>query len=67
MASETGKQRSQRIQIDYYRKRGRLHLMRNVCALGGLLGAGIYAAYILAGGGSTHTITGPVAREQPPR
>jgi hypothetical protein len=62
MARETGKQRSQRIQIDYYRHRGRLYLARNVCALAGLVGAGLYAVYVLASGGGSHTITGPVAR-----
>lgn len=61
MARETGKQRSQRIQIDYYRKRTDLHTWRTVCIVVGLLSAGAYAAYVLAGGGGSHTSTGPVA------
>lgn len=63
MARETGKQRSQRIQIDYYRRRGGLQIGRNVCAVVGLVVAGAYAVYVLAASdGSKHVLTGPVAR-----
>ena len=57
---ETGKQRSQRIEIDYYRKRTGLHSWRTICILAGLVGGGAYAAYVLASGGGSHVSTGPV-------
>jgi hypothetical protein len=61
MASETGKQRSQRIQIDYYRRRTGLHQLKSACVIAGLVGAGLYAVYVLAAGGGSHLSTGPVA------
>jgi cytochrome c1 len=61
MARETGKQRSQRIEIDYFRKRTDLQAWRTVCILVGLVGAGLYAAYVLASGGGSQVSTGPVA------
>ncbi len=61
MARETGKQRSQRIQIDYYRHRGGLHYLKFACVIIGLVGAGAYAAYVLVAGGASHTSTGPLA------
>jgi hypothetical protein len=62
MVRQTGKQRSQRIQIDYYRQRGRLDVGRNVCAVVGLVAAGLYAVYVVTAGGSTHVMTGSVAQ-----
>lgn len=62
MARETGKQRSQRIQIDYYRQRGRLYVGRYLCALIGLVAAALYSLYVIAAGGSAQVITGPVAQ-----
>lgn len=62
MARETGKQRSQRIQIDYYRKKGGLHTLRSVCIAVGFFAAAAYAAYVVAAsGGQSHVSTGPVA------
>ncbi len=61
MVRETGKQRSQRIQIDYFRHRGGLHRLRIACIAIGFLFAGAYAAYLLSYGGDAHVITGPVA------
>ncbi len=60
MARETGKQRSQRIQIDYYRKQGGLHQLKIACLIAGLAGAGFYAVYVLAAGSGAHTSTGPL-------
>jgi hypothetical protein len=60
MASETGRQRSQRIEIDYYRRTTGLHTLRKLCGLAGLVGAGGYAFYVLAAGGGSHTSTGPL-------
>ncbi|MFK8115504.1 MAG: cytochrome c3 family protein [Rubripirellula sp.] len=62
MARETGKQRSQRIEIDYYRKKGGLHRLKTACVLAALVGSGVYVAYVLAAGGQTHTSTGPLSR-----
>ena len=62
MARETGKQRSQRIQIDYYRKKGGLQRLKTVCVVAALLGSALYAFYVLAAGGQTHTSTGPLSR-----
>jgi hypothetical protein len=62
MARETGKQRSQRIQIDYYRKKGGLQHLKTVCVLAALIGSALYAFYVLAAGGQTHTSTGPLSR-----
>ncbi len=53
MARETGKQRSQRIEIDSYRKRTDIHVWRTVCILVGLVTAGLYAAYVIASGGGS--------------
>ena len=61
MARETGKQRSQRIQIDYYRHVGGLQHLKYACVLAALLGAGVYAVYVVAAGGGSHTSTGPLA------
>ncbi|MDG2223920.1 MAG: cytochrome c3 family protein [Rubripirellula sp.] len=61
MARETGKQRSQRIEIDSYRKRTDIHVWRTVCILVGLVTAGLYAAYVIASGGGSQVSTGPVA------
>ncbi len=61
MARETGKQRSQRIQIDYYRKQGGLHHLKIACVIAGLAGAGLYAVYVLAAGSGAHTSTGPLS------
>ena len=62
MNQETGKQRSQRIEIDYYRQPTGLTRWRTLCiALGLLLGLG-YAAYALvASPATTQLSTGPVA------
>ena len=60
MARETGKQRSQRIEIDYYRKRTDIHVWRTVCILVGLLGASAYAGYVLMSGDGSQLSTGPV-------
>ncbi|QDT04193.1 Doubled CXXCH motif (Paired_CXXCH_1) [Rubripirellula lacrimiformis] len=62
MARETGKQRSQRIQIDYFRRRGGLQTFRTVCIAIGLVGAGLYAAFVLAWGGGSQVSTGQIAR-----
>jgi Cytochrome c7 and related cytochrome c len=62
MARETGKQRSQRIEIDYYRKKGGLHHLKTVCAIAALVGSAGYAVYVLAAGGQSHTSTGPLSR-----
>ncbi|WP_372719402.1 cytochrome c3 family protein [Novipirellula sp.] len=59
---ETGKQRSQRIQIDYYRRRGGLHRFRTLCIAVGGIAAVLYACFVLAGAaGKSHLSTGPVA------
>ncbi|EMI44351.1 cytochrome c3 family protein [Rhodopirellula sp. SWK7] len=47
MQSPTGKQRSQRIQIDYYRRRTGLDRWRRLCILLSLLFAGTYAIYLV--------------------
>ncbi len=60
MATETGKERSQRIQIDYYRQRTDLHRFRNLCIAIGLFGALGYAGYV-AFAGRGHVSTGPIA------
>ena len=60
MATETGKERSQRIQIDYYRRRTDLHRFRSLCVAIGLFGALAYAAYVALAGRS-HASTGPIA------
>lgn len=61
MVRETGKQRSQRIQIDYYRKPSGLDRWRTGCVVTALLVAGLYAFYVVAAGGRSHTSTGPLA------
>jgi len=61
MAKETGKQRSQRIEIDYYRKPTDLTRLRKICIAAGLIIAGVYAVYVLASGDPRQTSTGPVA------
>ncbi|GAA5511121.1 hypothetical protein [Novipirellula caenicola] len=59
---ETGKQRSQRIQIDYYRRRGGLHRFRTLCIAVGGIAAVLYACYVVAGSANkSHLSTGPVA------
>ena len=60
MATETGKQRSQRIQIDYFRQRTGLHRFRTLCIFLGLVAAAAYAAYAMVAGRS-HLSTGPLA------
>lgn len=62
MARETGKQRSQRIQIDYYRKKGGLYRLKAACIIVALVGSALYAVYVLAAGGQTHISTGPLSR-----
>ena len=62
MARETGKQRSQRIQIDYYRKKGGLQRLKTACVCAALVGSGLYGFYVLVAGGQTHTSTGPLSR-----
>lgn len=61
----TGKQRSQRIQIDYYKQRTGLDRWRTGCVFAGLLAAGVYATYLLvtvsASGGGRHLSTGDLA------
>jgi len=57
---ETGKQRSQRIQIDYFRRETGLDRLKRGCILAGLIGGGLYAIYVLVAGGSPHLSTGPV-------
>ncbi|MCM2374624.1 cytochrome c3 family protein [Aporhodopirellula aestuarii] len=47
MQSPTGKQRSQRIQIDYYKRRTGLDRWRRLCILLSLLFAGTYAIYLV--------------------
>lgn len=61
MTRDTGKQRSQRIQIDYYRRQGGLHHLKIACVIAGLAGAGLYAVYVLAAGGGQHISTGPLS------
>lgn len=61
MATETGKQRSQRIEIDYYRKRTGLHSLRTICIVLGFAIAALYAVYVLAAGSGDQLSTGPVA------
>lgn len=58
---ETGKQRSQRIQIDYYRHRGRIFWWRWACIAAGLAGAVAYAALVISPGGSPHLSTGTLS------
>ncbi len=62
MARETGKQRSQRIEIDYYRKTGGLHRLKIACVIAALFVSATYAVYVLAAGGQSHTSTGPLSR-----
>ena len=62
MARETGKQRSQRIQIDYYRKLGGLHRLKQACVIVALALAGTYSIYVLAAGGQSHVSTGALSR-----
>lgn len=65
MQDPTGKQRSQRIQIDYYKHPTKLDRWRNRCVgLAVALGSG-YAIYLLltldSAGGGVHLNTGPLA------
>ncbi len=61
-AKETGKSRSQRIQLDYHRARGGLYWMRWILSLAALLICGAYAAYAMFHPqGSLQVSTGPVA------
>ncbi len=60
---ETGKFRSQRIQIDYYRHRGGLYYFKWILSGIALLMSGGYAAYALtSNSASRHLSTGPVAQ-----
>ncbi|WP_161604434.1 cytochrome c3 family protein [Roseiconus nitratireducens] len=67
MSLETGKQRSERIQIDYYRKRDDLSRWRFVCIAGALVASGVYAAYLFGWSGKateqriTQFSTGPLS------
>ena len=62
MARETGKQRAQRIQIDYYRHGGGLQRLRGACVWVATAVAGLYAGYVvLFSGGGSHTSTGPLS------
>ncbi len=58
---EIGKTRSQRIEIDYYRKPTGLSRSRWILALVALALAGAYGLMVLAAGGGTHVSTGPLA------
>jgi hypothetical protein len=60
MSTETGKQRSQRIQIDYYRRRTKLDWWRKACILIGLVTSGAYVAYALTRGSANQISTGPL-------
>ncbi len=60
-AGQTGKQRSQRIQIDYFRHRGGLFYLRCGCIVAGLVAAGLYGALVIGRGGGSHLSTGPLA------
>lgn len=59
---ESGKTRSQRIEIDYYRHRGGLYYLKWALVLVALLASGGYAAYVIASGNSgRHLSTGPLS------
>ena len=58
---QTGKQRSQRIQIDYYRHRGGLHRLKWICAAIGLFGAVAYAGFAFTGIGQSQVSTGTIS------
>lgn len=57
----TGKSRSQRINIDYYRQSTWISRSRGLLALVAALGAGGYCFYVFASGSPAHLSTGPVA------
>ncbi len=58
---ETGKSRSQRINIDYYRQKTWLTKSRGLLALVATIAAVGYCVYVYAAGGSSHVSTGPLA------
>ncbi|MGV3486181.1 MAG: cytochrome c3 family protein [Planctomycetaceae bacterium] len=57
----TGKSRSQRINIDYYRQKTWLTRSRGLLALVAAVAATGYGFYVFASGGASHLSTGPVA------
>ncbi len=59
---ETGKSRSQRIQIDYFRRRGGLYYLKWWLSILALLASGLYAFYVIQWPGAVvHVSTGPLA------
>jgi hypothetical protein len=58
---ESGKTRSQRIDLDYYRKPTWLTRLRWIFALIALVLSGTYAYFVLASGGGAHVSRGPLA------
>ncbi|KAA1261737.1 Doubled CXXCH motif protein [Rubripirellula obstinata] len=63
MSRETGKERSQRIEIDYFRKRTGLDRFRSMCIYSAISLTGAYVAFaIFAGKPSSQISTGPLAR-----
>lgn len=57
----TGKSRSQRINMDYYRQQTWISRSRGLLALLAAVAAGGYCFYVFASGNATHLSTGPVA------
>ncbi len=59
---ETGKSRSQRIQIDYYKKRDALYYLKWAMSIAAFGTSGVYAAYVIGSGGrNSHMNTAPLS------